>query len=57
MAGAGDSGQLGTGRYDKEVCLTRVGHDNVADVSCGMFHTLFATIDGRVYAMGGNKFG
>ena len=56
--GAGEAGQLGTGRREKELQFVRVSFaDAVKQVSCGVFHTGFITPTGRVYMMGGNSFG
>lgn len=56
--GAGEAGQLGTGRREKELVFVRVSFaDTVKQVSCGVFHTGFITPTGRVYMMGGNSFG
>lgn len=56
--GAGEAGQLGTGRREKELQFVRVSFaDTVKQVSCGVFHTGFITPTGRVYMMGGNSFG
>lgn len=58
MWGAGDSGQLGTGKRDNEVlpvCIQLV--DTPKQVACGLYHSLVVTISGFVLSMGGNAFG
>ena len=59
MMGAGEAGQLGTGHRDKELLPVRVPFpsEEIKQVSCGIFHTGFVTVSGRVYMMGGNSFG
>ena len=59
MMGAGEAGQLGTGRRDKELVPVRLPFpsEEIKQVSCGIFHTGFVTASGRVYMMGGNSFG
>lgn len=57
--GDNDSGQLGTGTRDPQlqpVQLTLIS-ETVADVACGIFHTLILTEKGRVYSTGGNLYG
>jgi len=58
MTGAGEAGQLGTGRRERELVPVRTPFsEEIRQVSCGVFHTGFATDTGRVYMMGGNSFG
>lgn len=59
MMGAGEAGQLGTGHRDKELLPVRLSFptEEIKQVSCGIFHTGFVTVSGRVYMMGGNSFG
>ncbi|CAG9322189.1 unnamed protein product [Blepharisma stoltei] len=56
--GAGEAGQLGTGRREKElvpVCIQT--NEDVMYAASGVYHTLFITVSGSAYAMGGNSFG
>lgn len=58
MTGAGEAGQLGTGRRERELAPVRTpSSEEIRQVSCGVFHTGFVTDTGRVYMMGGNSFG
>ena len=58
MCGAGEAGQLGTGRRDKELVPVQVSTvEELRQVSCGVFHTAFLTLSGRVFTTGGNSFG
>lgn len=58
MFGAGEAGQLGTGRREREMMPIRIQtNGEVLQVSCGVFHTAYVTINGSVYTMGGNSFG
>ena len=49
VCGLGDSGQLGTGKRDKELVPVHMSliSEKVRDVACGTFHTLILT--GIVY--------
>ena len=56
--GAGDAGQLGSNRREKELTpIVVYSSSKVASVDCGVFHTLFVTDEGKVFGMGGNTFG
>lgn len=57
MCGAGEMGQLGTGRRQNELVLTKVVSEKVSQVSCGIFHTGYLTESSEVFTMGGNSFG
>lgn len=58
MTGTNDSGQLGTGKREKEVAFTQIRlPEEPLQVSCGIFHSGFLTISGKVYTTGGNAFG
>ena len=52
-------GQLGTGdiiNRTKPVLITKLNNTGIKKISCGNFHTLALTLDGRVYAWGRNNF-
>ncbi|CAG9320984.1 unnamed protein product [Blepharisma stoltei] len=56
--GAGEAGQLGTGRREKELAPVYIHtNEDVKNAASGVYHTLFVTVNGSVYAMGGNSFG
>lgn len=57
--GNGEVGQLGTGIRETKLipCLISSLKEEIIFVSCGIFHTLFLTNNGTVYATGGNNFG
>lgn len=59
VCGTGETGQLGTGRRDRELVPVHVSliSEKVRDVACGAFHTLILVERGRVYATGGNTLG
>ncbi|CAG9315175.1 unnamed protein product [Blepharisma stoltei] len=58
LFGAGEAGQLGTGRREREMLPIRIqSNEEILQVSCGVFHTGFITKSGSVYMMGGNSFG
>jgi flagellar motor switch/type III secretory pathway protein FliN len=57
MCGAGEMGQLGTGKRQSESILKMVVSEGVLQVSCGVFHSGFVTCDGEVFLMGGNSYG
>lgn len=57
MCGSGEMGQLGTGRRQNEAFLVPVSNANVAQVSCGVFHTGFLSTSNEIFTMGGNSFG
>ena len=57
MCGAGEAGQLGTGKRQRENRLVLVQGQDVSQISCGEFHTGFVTDTGSVMMMGGNSFG
>jgi hypothetical protein len=58
MCGTSDTGQLGTGRRDREVVPVKLAlSEPVVSVSCGVFHTLILRTSGTVLATGGNTFG
>lgn len=59
MWGNGDYGRLGTGFENSEKSPTLVEDLNdkeVVRVSCGAFHTLAMTINGRLWAWGQDKY-
>jgi len=52
-------GQLGTGdiiKRPKPVLVTKLSHTGIRKISCGAFHVLALTLDGRVFAWGRNNF-
>ena len=57
--GAGDAGQLGTGKRDRELLPQKnTGiNEKVADVAAGLFHTCAVSESGSLWATGGNSFG
>lgn len=56
--GSGEAGQLGTGKREKELIpVTIQSGEDVKQVSSGVYHTMYVTVNGRVYVMGGNSFG
>lgn len=57
MCGAGEMGQLGTGKRQSENMLKLIVNENVFQVSCGVFHSGYLTSDGEVWVMGGNSYG
>ena len=57
MCGAGDIGQLGTGRRQNQSQLIQIQSENAIQVSCGVFHSGYLTESGEVYMMGGNSYG
>lgn len=58
MCGNGDSGQLGTGKREKETELVKIKTpEDIIQVSCGVFHTGMVSATGNVYMTGGNSFG
>ncbi|CAG9318002.1 unnamed protein product [Blepharisma stoltei] len=58
MWGAGDSGQLGTGKRENELLPAFINLiDAPKQVACGLYHSIVVTVSGFVLAMGGNAFG
>ncbi|KAK9920599.1 hypothetical protein M0R45_029150 [Rubus argutus] len=58
--GWGLYGQCGQGSTKDQLKVTRVdslSDTRVKNVAAGLWHTLCITVDGRVYAFGGNQFG
>lgn len=56
--GAGDDGQLGTGRRDRELTPVQVHlAELIRQAACGVYHTLLLTDSGRVLSTGGNNCG
>lgn len=56
--GWGDEGQLGTGRKQREALPVLIpANEPIKQVSCGITHTAYVTVFGRVYTMGGNECG
>jgi len=52
-------GQLGTGdiiKRPRPVLVTKLNHTGIRKISCGAFHVLALTLDGRVFAWGRNNF-
>jgi alpha-tubulin suppressor-like RCC1 family protein len=57
-AGWNSSGQLGLGRGEDCVCLSKVPRlPAVTQVACGWNHTLALSKSGEVYFWGSNSFG
>ena len=58
MCGAGEAGQLGTGKREKETTPVFLDFpEDIKQVACGIFQTGVLTITGKVYMTGGNSFG
>ena len=58
MFGSGSSGQLGTGRPEKEILPYKLDlYNNIMSISCGQQHTLILTEHLKVYASGNNTLG
>jgi hypothetical protein len=58
VSGSGDSGQLGTGKREKELTFVTIRiPEEPQQVSCGVFHTGILSITGNVFMTGGNAFG
>lgn len=58
MSGTGDSGQLGTGKREKECQFVAIKPpEEIIQVSCGVFHSGYLSVTGKVYTTGGNSFG
>ncbi|OMJ86156.1 hypothetical protein SteCoe_12355 [Stentor coeruleus] len=58
MSGTGDSGQLGTGKREKECQFVAIKPpEEILYASCGVFHSGFLSVTGKVYTTGGNSFG
>lgn len=57
MCGAGEAGQLGTGKRQSEAKFVKVQTEKPLQVACGEFHTGFITENRKVMMMGGNSFG
>lgn len=55
--GAGEAGQLGTGRREIELMPVLVKTEPLKKVASGVSHTLLLTERGAVFAFGGNSFG
>lgn len=52
-------GQLGTGdiiKRSRPVLVAKLSHTGIRKISCGTFHILALTLDGRVFAWGHNNF-
>lgn len=52
-------GQLGTGdiiKRPRPVLVAKLSHTGIRKISCGVFHVLALTLDGRVFAWGRNNF-
>lgn len=52
-------GQLGTGdiiKRPRPVLVAKLSHIGIRKISCGAFHVLALTLDGRVFAWGRNNF-
>lgn len=52
-------GQLGTGdiiKRPRPVLVGKLSHTGIRKISCGAFHVLALTLDGRVFAWGRNNF-
>ncbi|XP_014478813.1 PREDICTED: alsin [Dinoponera quadriceps] len=52
-------GQLGTGdiiKRPRPVLVAKLSHTGIRKISCGTFHVLALTLDGRVFAWGRNNF-
>lgn len=58
MFGAGEYGQLGTGRMDRENIPVQIKFSSrIRKVACGQNHTLALTEAGKIYGTGGNLSG
>lgn len=58
MCGAGESGQLGTGRTGKELNPVHVTvADELKSVACGVLHSVLLTTSGKLLITGGNSCG
>ena len=57
MVGWNDSGQIGVGQHRNTISSPRKVLSNVAQVSCGFYHTLALDLSGQVYAWGRGHFG
>jgi alpha-tubulin suppressor-like RCC1 family protein len=58
MCGAGEAGQLGTGRRERELLAVQAAElKEVKQVACGVVHTLCVTFAGAVFSMGANNLG
>eukprot|EP01022_Parablepharisma_sp_SALTPOND_P035408 TRINITY_DN951_c0_g1_i1.p1 TRINITY_DN951_c0_g1~~TRINITY_DN951_c0_g1_i1.p1 ORF type:complete len:825 (-),score=136.29 TRINITY_DN951_c0_g1_i1:11066-13540(-) len=57
--GAGDAGQLGSGRREREFLPQKVAAipEKSLEVAAGLFHTFAVGETGSLWAMGGNSFG
>jgi len=56
--GSSDCGQLGTGKYDRELVPFKVDlHSKIRAIACGSQHTLIMTEHFKVYASGNNSLG
>jgi alpha-tubulin suppressor-like RCC1 family protein len=57
--GSNSNGKLGLDSLDASIKTPRLisGLSNVRDISCGRYHNLFLTSEGRVYSCGKNDFG
>ena len=56
MCGAGEAGQLGTGRRERELIpMQALDLSDVKQVSCGVVHTACVTYSGSVFTMGANN--
>ncbi|OMJ77676.1 hypothetical protein SteCoe_22667 [Stentor coeruleus] len=58
MFGAGEAGQLGTGKRERELLPITVDlPEDPIQVSCGIFQTGILSENGHVYMTGGNSYG
>lgn len=58
VCGNGESGQLGTGKREKELQFVQVkAPEEITQASCGVFHSGFISVTGKIYTTGGNSFG
>lgn len=57
MCGAGEMGQLGTGKRAAEYLFCSIECERPIQVSCGVFHSGLINANGEVWVMGGNSYG
>ena len=58
MCGSGESGQLGTGKREKELQLVQIKtSEEMVQIACGVFHSGLVSASGKVFVTGGNSFG
>jgi len=57
--GCAETGQLGTGSSNNEIipCVLDTIYEDILEIACGHYHTLFLTESRKVYSTGGNSYG